>query len=1454
MTDLIGSATVRVSSNTDAAHRAIRQFATRAETQLRGVQRLSPITITTRFNDQTRRDLTTVRTAVTDLQRLGPVRIPVQINDGTRRGARSVQATVATLQRLGPIRIGADIDVDPTTTAAAASALRAVQDAARGAARALGTLATRATTATAALTALAAAARSLRSDMDDLDGSIRRVGAGMTGLRGRLGTISTSASSAGSALDGLKTAALLLSPALIPIAVQAAPIAAGLAAATVAVGAFGLAIGGQIASLSEASDAEKKYKDAVEEHGVASAQAAKAQQAYQRTVAELPKPTRAAATALSVMKTEYRQWSDSLAGNTMPVATKSFAAFGALFPKLTPLVRGASGQLNRFVTIAAGGIQSPGFDRFMQNLAEFSTGVMAKANGALLTFTRNLQQGTYSGSGVSTFMEYVRANGPLVRDTLSNLSRALGNILEAAANVGPGLLTVVNALAQLVAAVPPGAITAMLQLSLALKAVSLAAAATAAGTARVTAIGTAITAMRTAAAGATGVVARFTAALGALSRGAKLALAGTGIGLVAIAIGKLAAMGKEAPPDVDRLTSSLGKLAATGKVSGEAAKAFGKDLEDLYGKVRNITDPSFVDQAQNAIVKIFTLGQVDSTASTNAQDALDAIDDSLVNLVQGGKIREAAIALEVFADAYAKGGKDASKFRAEMDEYNDALESHKVEMEIAARAQGLFGEQAQKTSSKLAEQKASADGLRQAIQALNDVQRAGLGGMIGFEAAIDNAAKAAKENGEVLSMQNGQLTLNTEKQRAAAQALTDLAARTDEAAAANRESTGSWAGAAKIYERGRAELIKNAQAMGLNKDEAEALARQILKTPDKKAMLTADISDWKTKISDAEGQLKKAKGSKKAKLTADIADWKVKVAEAEKALVGAKASKKAKLTADIDVWKAKVGQAEEQLKTAKGSKKAKLTADISDWKKKISSAQTQINNLPSSKSTTLYMTKINTTIYDTKGSLHDVVGATGGLYTGKTFKHRGYQRGGLVDGPGTETSDSVFAPWLSKNEFVVNAKQTAKHLPLLKAINSGGLGMAKGGMAGAGADVGAGLASGLSGATGAVLAAARAMAGAVSDGVRRELQIASPSKVMKVLAKDVGKGFISGLTGSRDKIKAVSKDLAKDVKAAFSGKKESALLKMIESDTKKLLSAAKKRDAVEKKIAEAKKFATDTANEARATGSLATIVQPDHFSPKYVKGQMQASLKQIKDFTANVKKLQKKGLNKDLLKQILEMGPEEGAAFAKSLAGADKATIKQYNSLNKQISAESSKLGKYGADLLYDSGKKAGDGFLTGLKAQQKDIEKLMLDIAKGMQKAIKKALGIKSPSRVFAMIGRNVGDGFVSGIAATHAKVATAAQKMGDTASTTARRHLTSVPSAVARGASTPQIPSGTLTALARQNNRSRSADVHHHYHVTLENRGVIGSPMQVQDWLARGLDQLARTGRIPSSMRGAA
>jgi hypothetical protein len=44
--------------------------------------------------------------------------------------------------------------------------------------------------------------------------------------------------------------------------------------------------------------------------------------------------------------------------------------------------------------------------------------------------------------------------------------------------------------------------------------------------------------------------------------------------------------------------------------------------------------------------------------------------------------------------------------------------------------------------------------------------------------------------------------------------------------------------------------------------------------------------------------------------------------------------------------------------------------------------------------------------------------------------------GGLVSGPGGPRDDAIPA-WLSDGEFVVNAKETARHRRLLEAVNAG---------------------------------------------------------------------------------------------------------------------------------------------------------------------------------------------------------------------------------------------------------------------------------------------------------------------------------------------------------------------------------------------------------------------------------
>lgn len=1304
-----------------------------------------------------------------------------------------------------------------------------------------------------------------RGELDRLarhaDGRLRDMRGRFTSESRLIGTAFNRAAGGGGAfsgaLDKLKSAAIGLTPALIPIAVQAAPIAASVGAASVAIGAFAAAAGGQVAAITEASEAEKKYQDAIAEHGRTSKQAIDAQAAYVRSVKDMPPATREAAAGLSSFKDQYKQWSDSLAGDTMPVATKALATFGAIFPKLTPMVQGTGVQLNRLATIAAGGVASPGFDRFMKSFSDFAVGALKRGNDMLVRFIRTLDTGKISG-GFSTFMDYVRENGPIVRETLSNVMQALANMAQAAANVGPGMLTVVNVIAKLVAALPPDVITHMLQLAVALKAVKLAAAGAAAMSTGIAAFTASITTMQLAAGGATGVLPKLGAAIATLSRTAKVAIAGTGIGLLLIALTELSQRGRAAPPDVDKLTTSLAKLGKTGKTTGEAAKAFGSDLDGLHDKVSALTDPSNAEKVQQFLV---SWTGWDSTPVKDAKDNFGAIDNALANLVKDGKADLAAAAVKRLTAEYGKGGRDTKEFTSKLIEHKASLADAKLEQQIAADAMGLFGAQAQQTSAKLAEQKTSADGLRQAIQALNDVQRAGLGGMIGFEASIDAATKAAQENAGVLSMQGGQLSLNTDKQRAAATALTDLASKTDEAAAANRESTGSWQGAIGIYERGRQQLIANAMQMGLNRDEAQKLAGEILKAPNKTAMLKADITDWKAKIAEADKQLKTAKGEKKAKLTADTANWKVKVAEAERQLLGVKATKQAKLTADISVWKARVSQAEVQLRTAKGEKKARLTADITDWKRKIGAAQAQINGLPASKTTTLTINRVTrfTTVNATsKVPIAKRDYAQGGRVRGYAGGGpiQAFPDGGYVNGPGTPTSDSIFAMLgsgararVADTEFVMKGAAVRKYgVPFMDAINSMRLpklasgGLANGGMASAGMDAGRGLASGLSGATSLVMAAARAMAAVVETGVRAELQISSPSKVTKALAKDVGAGFISGLTGSREKIRSVAKDLSTDIRTAFSGRKESGLLKMVARETNELSALAVKRDAIAKKLADASKFASSVSQQASSSFSLSSLAG-ETTSESTILARLKAGNKAIKDFAKNIKVLQAKGLSKGLIRQLLELGPEQGAGLARTIAAQSEAYIKSLNAAQGSITNSSVSLGKMGADALYDAGSQAGKGLLAGLKAQQKQIEQLMLSIARAMQRAIRKALGIKSPSTVMAEVGRQSTIGLALGLKDRLPQVQQAVAALSSSVAGTTG-NLTAGAPALA--------DVGTFPASGTRRTAAGPATIEEHYHFHMTNRGMIGSQRELETWLVKTLDTLRRTKRLPAATAG--
>ncbi|MFG2144135.1 hypothetical protein ACGFRG_08035 [Streptomyces sp. NPDC048696] len=686
--------------------------------------------------------------------------------------------------------------------------------------------------------------------------------------------------------EKLKASLISLAPAAIPAAASLAPLVVQAGAGALALAAFGVALGGQIGSLGEAAKAQKKYEDSVAKSGAQSKKSITAQAEYQRQLAGMPPATQQASVALASLSRAYNNWSDSLAGDTMPTAIKSFGILEALFPRLTPLVKGTGEQTSRLMTLLGGAITTPGFDAAFNRMDNFATRTVRTAVDWVVHLSRELSTGDITGGGLGKFMAYAQRQGPAVVNTVQNIARAVAHLLEAGADVGVGMLTVVNALAKLVTAVPTSTLTNLFQLAIAIKAVRLAGAGLDVVKAALAAVGTQIGASTVAAAGATGKLAALRAAFAALSSAAKFGIIAGGLGLVALALTKLSSIGKTAPPDVDKMTTALGKLGSTGKVSGEAARVLGKDLDGLYDKVRAVTDPATVDKIQQGLVKVFSLGLADSTPTKEAKQALDAIDQALANLVKNGHADQAAAALEMLKGKYASSGRDVSDLTDHLGKYQSALDDAAFEQQLAAQSQGLFGQQAQSVQAKLDAQKASADGLRQSIAALNDTQRSGLGGMIAFEDAIDKAAEAARKNADALRMHNGQLDLDSEKARSAATALNDLAAKTDEAAAQARQSGQSWEQVNAIYDRGRDRLIAYAQQMGLNRIEARRLADQILQTPDKTARLRGNLEDLQAKLDSAKRQLARVPDSRKAAIRAQISDLEAKVREAQNAING----------------------------------------------------------------------------------------------------------------------------------------------------------------------------------------------------------------------------------------------------------------------------------------------------------------------------------------------------------------------------------------------------------------------------------------------------------------------------------------------------------------------------------------------------------------------------------------
>ncbi|EAF0861298.1 tail tape measure protein [Listeria monocytogenes] len=357
---------------------------------------------------------------------------------------------------------------------------------------------------------------------------------------------------------------------------------------------------------------------------------------------------------------------------------------------------------------------------------------------------------------------------------------------------------------------------------------------------------------------------------------------------------------------------------------------------------------------------------------------------------------------------------------------------------------------------------------------------------------------------------------------------------------------------------------------------------------------------------------------------------------------------------------------------------------------------------------------------------------------------------------------------------------------------------------GVGSDFASGYVNGILSGMGKVAEAAASLASKALAAVQKKQDSHSPAKKSKKLGGDFGSGYslgiasktkavnkaasnlVAGALGTEKQIKKLSSTLKDKISTAIDAGlhsknksrgqlKQAKALNSIEGyiaqQTSRLAATAKKRDKVVAQLKAAntkmadltkqsKEYAASISEKMRSYGSISNV---DPENPQSIQQEMQKRLKEIKAFQANVEKLRKKGVSKDIISDILESGVENGSSYAQALAKSDAKTIKAINSTQNQINSASKSMGNTAANAMYSAGINAAKGLINGLNSQKKQLENTAKSIANTITNSVKKALRIHSPSRVAIELGKFFTDGLGNGVLAGAKGAVQSTNKMVD-------------------------------------------------------------------------------------------
>ena len=216
----------------------------------------------------------------------------------------------------------------------------------------------------------------------------------------------------------------------------------------------------------------------------------------------------------------------------------------------------------------------------------------------------------------------------------------------------------------------------------------------------------------------------------------------------------------------------------------------------------------------------------------------------------------------------------------------------------------------------------------------------------------------------------------------------------------------------------------------------------------------------------------------------------------------------------------------------------------------------------------------------------------------------------------------------------------------------------------------------------------------------------------------------------------------------------------IDEANAKLTEAIQMRDGYASSVTEAmKSFGSLVSAEKRVIDGVEQAL-----SAGDITGNLQNKLAELQAFQQKLRLLTASGLSDAAYKQLVDAGIATGTEYADAILAGGAGAVGQINDLVGQIDLISEGIGKETSTRLYQAGVDTAQGILDGLKSLDAELEAAAKALGDMIAAEVKKALGIKSPSKVmFDMMG-HVGDGIALGLGAQDRKVMTASTSLSNT------------------------------------------------------------------------------------------